>query len=250
MKVFLMKFGRFLIKLFSILSVFIVILPIFFGSYFNIVRKCDEIAYDENLGNLKFKISVEDFLKKSNDVVGKIYIPRINVSSPIYYQYSRDGVLNLKRSGFFLDTKSGKNISVLALDTGYFENLFHLLHDLDSSCEAYVDFLGHNYCCKLEEIKIVSDLNACVQKNKNYFLSVFLPIDESKKLNLLVRFKAISSKIPGDDYIDIILNNMYLSVLAIFVLMMITSNLFITLIRLIILAGGRKYSFKDKKILT
>lgn len=244
-----MKTKKKLLILSLILSVFVVLVPVFKETYYNINKIVQILNYEDEVENFKllknYKINYNNFkscfLEKTGGIIGVFKILDYDVFVPIYFNEEKNCCLigDVPYNDCILIKAKNKN----------FEKLFNVLNDIEIKDEINLDILGENKKFSIEQIKLTKNFNEKVNCRKfkgclNFLVDVPFCDDSNK---LLIRARDIGfEETKKEDFLSLALKNEFLCFLSIFVLFVLLFLILILVFKILINIKNRRRLYSEK----
>ncbi len=226
-----MKIRTFLLKLCFIISMFILIFPVFLGIFYNFknilyVLKYQESVREGNFSNVKSNDEIfrKDFLEKTCGVFGVINFCDLNIKSAVYYD---------KKNECFSGNFFNNCIIINVKNNCFFENFFSRLEELNVRDVFDFSVFGTRKKFEVEEVKTVFKFDESIYCRNGYD-GLIITLDVPYGINcnrLLIKAKYVGGfEEELDDLFSLFCENQFLVVVAVLIFIF----LFIYLLTLIL----------------
>ena len=246
-----MRVKKFMFVLLFIFSLFVLLVPVYFGTcneiekIFNLLKyqeisRIADLQKDKEVDFYRFK---ENFLEKSNGVMGNFEFLDSDMN---FLVFSDD----CKRKNFCGYVFFPDCFLIKAKNNSFSENFFEYFDCLEEDDVVFFSCFGEKKKYSIKKIRFVSDLNEeiyCYNNPNSLNILVEMPY-KGIYGQLLIKAVEISKEEEDHDFVSLFLNNRYLVIVFSFFTLLIFLCLFCFLRGLLCFLQKRSSNLKKKYV--
>ncbi len=245
-----MKAKKRMLILSLIISVIVVLLPIFKEAYYNVNKIMQILNYEKEVEEFEllkdYKVDYNNFkasfLEKTGGIIGILKILDYDVFVPVFSNELEDCAL-------FGDVLYDDCILIKANNKKYFENLFNILNELEIKDEIILNILGKNKKFLIEHIKLTKNFDEKIYCKKfkgclNFLINIPF-CNENNKFLIRARYVGVEET-EKEDFLNLVLKNEFLFMISVFVGVILLFLILIAILKVLINVRNRRRVYNEK----